>query len=62
MLALGCLMAVVLCVVVLITGKPLANAIPVLTAALKAHCVFQGMVLSNPVVTGQRFRDIDAAL
>jgi H+/Cl- antiporter ClcA len=73
MMAVGCLMAAVPCavvpfpatlavVVLLITGTPIINAIPVLTAALTAHFVFKGLVLSNPVVAGQRFRDIDAAL
>ncbi|MGD1939945.1 MAG: chloride channel protein [Leptolyngbyaceae cyanobacterium] len=73
MLAVGCMMAAVPCAVVpfpatlavivlLITGTPVVNAIPVLTAALTAHFVFKGIVLSNPAVAGQRFRDIDAAL
>jgi H+/Cl- antiporter ClcA len=73
MMAVGCLMAAVPCavvpfpatlamVVLLITGTPVVNAIPVLTAALTAHFVFKGLVLSNPAVAGQRFRDIDAAL
>jgi H+/Cl- antiporter ClcA len=73
MMAVGCLMAAVPCalvpfpatlavVVLLITGTPVVNAIPVLTAALTAHFVFKGLVLSNPTVAGQRFRDIDAAL
>lgn len=73
MMAVGCMMAAVPCalvpfpatlavIVLLITGTPVVNAIPVLTAALTAHFVFKGIVLSNPVVAGQRFRDIDAAL
>jgi len=73
MMAVGCLMAAVPCavvpfpatlavVVLLITGTPVVNAIPVLTAALTAHFIFKGLVLSNPAVAGQRFRDIDAAL
>jgi len=49
-------------VVLLITGTPVTDAIPVLTAALTAHFVFKGVVLSNPGVAGQGFRDIDAAL
>ncbi len=73
MMAVGCMMAAIPCalvpfpatlavIVLLITGTPVVDAIPVLTAALTAHFVFKGIVLSNPAVTGQRFRDIDAAL
>ena len=73
MMAVGCMMAAVPCavvpfpatlavVVLLITGTPVVDAIPVLTAALTAHFVFKGILLSNPAVAGQRFRDIDAAL
>jgi H+/Cl- antiporter ClcA len=73
MMAVGCMMAAVPCallpfpatlavIVLLITGTPVMNAIPVLSAALTAHFVFKGLVLSNPIVAGQRFRDIDAAL
>jgi H+/Cl- antiporter ClcA len=73
MLAVGCMMAAVPCalapfpltlamIVLLITGTPVMDAIPVMTAGLTAHFVFKGIVLSNPVVAGQRFRDIDAAL
>ncbi|NJL45911.1 MAG: hypothetical protein HC922_09800 [Leptolyngbyaceae cyanobacterium SM2_3_12] len=73
MLAVGCMMAGVSCapipfpatqaiVVLLITSTPVVDAIPVLTSALTAHFVFKGILLSNPAIAGQRFRDIDAAL
>ncbi len=73
MMTVGCMMAAVPCavvpfpatvavVVLLITDTPVVNAIPVLTAALTAHFMFKGILLSNPAVAGQRFRDIDAAL
>jgi H+/Cl- antiporter ClcA len=73
MLAVGCMMAGVSCgpipfpatqaiIVLLITSTPVVDAIPVFTAALTAHFVFKGIVLSNPAAAGQRFRDIDAAL
>jgi H+/Cl- antiporter ClcA len=73
MMAVGCMMAAVPCavvpfpatlavVVLLITGTPVVNAIPVLTAALTAHFVFKGVILSNPAAAGQGYRDIDAAL
>ncbi len=73
MMAVGCMMAAVpgavvpfpatlAVIVLLITGTPVVDAIPVLTATLTAHFVFKGILLSNPAVAGQRFRDIDAAL
>jgi len=73
MMAVGCMMAAIPCalvpfpatlavVVLLITGTPVVDAIPVLTSALTAHFVFKGIVMSNPTVAGQKFRDIDAAL
>jgi H+/Cl- antiporter ClcA len=73
MMAVGCMMAAVSCavvpfpatlavVVLLITGTPVVNAIPVLTAALTAHFIFKGVILNNPGVAGQRFRDLDAAI
>ncbi|NEQ43953.1 MAG: chloride channel protein [Leptolyngbya sp. SIOISBB] len=73
MMTVGCMMAAVPCalvpfpatlavIVLLITGTPVVNAIPVLTAALTAHFVLKGMVLSDPIATGQRLQDIDAAL
>lgn len=73
MMTVGCLMAAVPCalvpfpvtlavLVLLITGTPVVDAIPVLTAALTAHVVFQGIIISNPVIDGQPLGDIDAAL
>ncbi|MEO1069272.1 MAG: chloride channel protein [Cyanobacteria bacterium J06638_6] len=73
MLSVGCLMAAVpgavvpfpltlAVIVLLIIGTPIADAIPVLTSALTAHFIFRGVVLSNPAIAGQQFRDIDAAL
>ncbi len=73
MMAVGCLMAAVPCalfpfpatmavVVLMITGTPIMNAMPVLTAGLTAHFVLHGIVLKNPAVAGDKNRDIDAEL
>lgn len=58
----GTLMSLVGAAVPLITGTTMVNAIPVLATALIAHFVFNGTVLSNPTVAGQRCRDIAVAL
>lgn len=73
MMTVGGMMAAVPCalvpfpvtlavIVLIITGTPAVDAIPVLTAALTAHFIFQGVVLSNPIAVGQQRQDIDAAL
>jgi H+/Cl- antiporter ClcA len=73
MMAVGCMMAAVPCalfpfpatlavVVLLITGTPVMNAIPVLTAGLTAQFVLKGLVLSNPATEGRPTHDIDAEL
>lgn len=73
MLAVGCMMAGVssapipfpltnAIVVLLTTGTPVFNGMPVLISAITSHLIFKGVVLGNPALTGQRYRDIDAAL
>lgn len=73
MLAVGCMMAgavsgpvpfplTMSIFVLLLTGTPVLNSIPVMTAALTAHLVFRGVFLGNPAIAGRKFRDIDAAL
>lgn len=73
MMAVGCMMAAVPCalfpfpatlavVVLLITGTPVMDAIPVLTAGLTAQFVLKGLVLSNPSPENRSNHDIDAEL
>ena len=73
MMAVGCMMAAVPCalfpfpatlavVALLITGTPVMDAIPVLTAGLTAHFVLKGVVLKNPSIQAEKNRDIDADL
>lgn len=73
MMVIGCLVAGVpeavvpfpmtlAVIVLLITGTSVADAIPVLTATLAAHCISKDVILENPKLVGQGLRDIDAAL
>ncbi|MGD1942299.1 MAG: chloride channel protein [Leptolyngbyaceae cyanobacterium] len=49
-------------IVLLVASVPVQNAIPVMTATLTAHLVFQGVVRRSPLPTDQQHRDIDAEL
>ena len=49
-------------IVLLITGTPVTDVIPVFIATYTAHFFLKGMVLRNPMLAGRHSRDIDAAL